>query len=283
MSFPSSTRRWIFFSLKILLGLAGLYLLSAYVVLPHLWRHYEHNPTLEKFPKVSLTAENLPGDPLNISLVGSEEEVIGAMIRAGWLPADPITLKTAARIVVSILVHKNYPTAPVSSLYVWGRKQDLAFEREQGGSPKKRHHVRFWISPEKDPKGRPFWIGAATFDRTYGISHLTGQITHHIAPDIDAERDTLIEDLKKAGQLTELYQVTGIGATLIGYNGGGDWYYTDGELTVGVISPHNEVQKKAPTELANPLAIEIKNEGVDWLRPLLNNTMDFNKTVFEGE
>jgi hypothetical protein len=33
--------------------------------------------------------------------------------------------------------------APVSTLYLFGRKEDLAFEKPVGGSPKERHHVRF--------------------------------------------------------------------------------------------------------------------------------------------
>ena len=77
----------------------------------------------------------------------------------------------------------------MSPLYVFGRKQDLAFEQDVGGSADQRHHVRWWRAEPLDAAGRPLWIGDATFDRDAGISHLTGQITHHIAPDIDAERD----------------------------------------------------------------------------------------------
>ena len=43
--------------------------------------------------------------------------------------------------------------------------------------------------------------------------------------------------LAAAQELTRTFQVTGVGATLNGRNGGGDRYYTDGELTIGVISP----------------------------------------------
>src|SRR2546422_9519511 len=67
------------------------------------------------------------------------------------------------------------------------------------------------------------------------VSHTSGQITHHIGADIDAERDTLMDDLKSAGWLTALYDVTGVGPTVNGRNGGGDRYFTDGELTVGVL------------------------------------------------
>ena len=82
------------------------------------------------------------------------------------------------------------------------------------------------------------WIGDATFDRDAGISHLTGQITHHIAPDIDAERDRLMADLGVARQLAGRYGWPGIGAAQDGRNAGGDRYYTDGLMAVGILKPH---------------------------------------------
>lgn len=117
--------------------------------------------------------------------------------------------------------------------------------------------------------GRPLWMGAATFDRDVGFSHRTGQITHHIAPDVDAVRDQLIADLGQTGQLVRLYQVTGVGATVRGRNGEGDWYYTDGEITVGVVAPSNAMQVDPPTTLPNPRRVSLKNRGWSWLRQIL--------------
>jgi hypothetical protein len=92
----------------------------------------------------------------------------------------------------------------VSSLYLWGRKEDLAFEQPVGGDPARPHHMRFWRSAEVDATGRPLWIGAETYDARVGFSHTTGQITHHIAPDVDAERDRLLQTLQQAGQVGSL-------------------------------------------------------------------------------
>jgi len=36
------------------------------------------------------TASDIPGDPLNIALVGTQEEVIRAMTKAQWDPADAL-------------------------------------------------------------------------------------------------------------------------------------------------------------------------------------------------
>jgi hypothetical protein len=124
----------------------------------------------------------------------------------------------------------------VSNLYLWGRPQDLAFERSVGKSPRQRNHVRLWRAAQPDGEGRPLWLGAATFDRSVGFSHRTGQITHHIAADVDAERDQLFADLDHTGLLVEEYRVPGVGPTRRGRNGGGDVYYTDGDIRVGVLA-----------------------------------------------
>jgi hypothetical protein len=214
-----------------------VYTVSAYVVIPTLWRvEIIHHPALSGAPRVTHTAAGIPGDPLNIALVATEAELIKAMLAAGWHPADPITLESSLRMVSSTIFHRPYSDAPVSNLYLWGRKEDLAFEQPMGNDPERRHHVRFWRSAVVDAIERPLWIGAATYDVRVGFSHTTGQITHHIAPDVDAERDKLFNDLRRAGQLSEVFWVERFHQVLQGYNGGGDPYDTDGRLAVGVIA-----------------------------------------------
>ena len=68
---------------------AVVYFLLAYVVLPALWKHHEHEPGLASLPMVTRTGTGIPGDPLNVGLVGSREDILHAMDAAGWFPADP--------------------------------------------------------------------------------------------------------------------------------------------------------------------------------------------------
>ena len=238
----TASRRWRFLgrAAKALAVMISLWLLSVYVLLPALGRHYEYHPLLEDTPKTSLTDQGNPGDPLNVSLIGTEDGLVRAILDSGWEPADPVTLRSSLRIARSVLMDRSYADAPVSPLFVFGRKQDLAFEKPAGRSASHRHHVRFWRSSDLGQDGVPFWIGAVAFDRSVGLSHLTGQITHHIGPDIDAERDGLMGDLVQRGWLAQLFQVTGVGATLLGRNGGGDRYDTDRELTVRRPHPRRE-------------------------------------------
>ena len=123
----------------------------------------------------------------------------------------------------------------MSNLYLWGRKEDLAFEQPVGDNPRHRHHVRFWKS-EKLDDGRPVWVGSAIYDQRVGFSRDTGQITHVTAPDIDTERDKLFNDLEATGQLVDVSKIDDFHKIREGRNGGGDPWLTDGRLFVGVIN-----------------------------------------------
>ncbi|MEK6262747.1 MAG: LssY C-terminal domain-containing protein [Planctomycetota bacterium] len=215
-----------------------VYFVVAYVVLPLVWFAVEpRHPALNGLPRIARTSNDIPGDLLNIALIGVEADLAQGLLAAGWHPADPLTLESCLRIASATVLRREYDDAPVSNLFVWGRKQDLAFEQPVGHDPRQRHHVRFWRSQELDAQGRPLWIGGATFDRKVGLSHTTGQITHHISPEVDAERDKLLLDLQHAQKLESVKWLDGFHEQLTGKNGGGDPYHTDGRLPIGVLSP----------------------------------------------
>jgi hypothetical protein len=192
---------------------------------------------LREAPRITRTREGFPGDPVNLALFGTRAEIVAAFHAAGWCPADPITVRSGVRISTSVVFDHPYPQAPVSSLYLCGRKQDLAFQQPSGKSPRTRHHVRLWCTGETDSQGRPLWLGAATYDRSVGRSATTGKLTHHIAPDVDCERDKLLGDLGRTNLLQQLYPLADFHPIRHGHNGGGDPYFTDGALMVGVLAP----------------------------------------------
>jgi hypothetical protein len=127
--------------------------------------------------------------------------------------------------------------------------------------------VRFWRSELRAAGDRPVWVGAATRDRGVELGHRTARITHQIAPDIDTERDLLIDDLEAAGQVTRIFAVTGIGPTLDGRNGEGDPYYTDGELHVAVLAVEAEPGLRAERQSSPPLVV-VKDTIWSWLAPV---------------
>jgi len=225
-----------------LAAVAALWLAVAYLVAPGVWRHVERQQSAAGLGARTVTAQGIPGDVINVGLEGDEDDLQCAMAAAGWSPADP-----------------------VSALYFDGRRQDFAFEASSGVDAGVRHHVRFWKAPAAGDGGRPVWLGAATFDRGVGVSHYTGQITHHIAPDVDAERDLLLENLVAAKRVARTYWVDGVGPTVSGRNGGGDPFFTDGEIAFADLAPGCG-PATAPTRTeAPPPRIAVRSAIYAWI------------------
>jgi LssY C-terminus len=229
-----------------LAGVVLLYLLAAYVIAPLVWkRDVRLHPQLFDAPRITHTPDGIRGDPVNIALLGSEADLIRAMLAAKWDPADPLTLRSSLRIAVDSVFRRPDHDAPVSTLELFGRQQDLAFEQPVGDSPRQRHHVRFWHW-DRPYDGREVWFGAVTFDERVGLSHTTGQVTHHIGPDVDTERDRLALGLQQAKAAEEVFWLDGF-QHLRGNNGGGDPWHSDGRLEVVVLA----VPRSSPVARTN--------------------------------
>lgn len=225
MNALSGRWRWI------VLGLA-LWGAVAYLFAPELWKlYFERAAPLPDVARVTHTADRHPGDPVNIAMQGGREELIKAMLAAGWFPADPVTLSSSVRIAVDTVLRRPDDTAPVSPLYLFGRVQDLAFEQPVPGGPRHRHHVRYWRWDQLRD-GLPVWFGAVTYDERAGLSYTTGQVTHHIGADVDAERDRIVAELRRAGWAGNVEWLDGFHRQREGRNGGGDLWRTDGRLAV---------------------------------------------------
>ena len=266
MTTGRSKKRKVLFSLTTIFVVYGV---LAYILLPLAWTHYEHQKGLASFPMVTRTAQGIPGDPINVGLVGAKDDVLCAMHAAAWYPADPITLRSSLEIIGSVVLDRPYRDAPVSKLFYLGRREDLAFEKLDGRSADRRHHVRIWEAIKSGQEGRPVWVGAVTYDRDVGLSHYTGQVTHHIAPDIDAERDGLINDLRAVKTVLAIYEVTGVGPTLNGRNGEGDRYYTDGEIKIARLVAGCNSKSQTAIVLDNPPLVKLKNEAWQPISALL--------------
>lgn len=215
-----------------------VWLFAAYLLAPEGWKFYaKRHPAIDASPRITETSDHHPGDPLNVALVGTREQLDAIMKAAGWYPAAALSIKSDLKIAADTVLSRPDVEAPVSSLYLFGRKEDAAFEQPVGDNPRHRHHVRFWKLDQPSQDGRPIWIGSAVYDAHVGLSRTTGQITHVTAPDVDTERDYLFECLEKSGDLESHDVITGFHTQLSGKNGGGDPWRTDGDLYVGVIDP----------------------------------------------
>ena len=182
-------------------------------------------------PLTSFRRDGTPADPLNLRIVASARQLGAAFAAAGWYRADETTVVTALRISVGTVLRQHYATAPMSDLFLYGRRQDYAFEKP-GRNVHERDHVRFWDTGERSRSGRPIWIGAATQDIAVKFSRKNYLLTHQIDPHIDIERDLIASDLIATGWVTQDARGPGFGEPTSRDNGNGDLYLTDGEVVV---------------------------------------------------
>ena len=221
----------------------------------------------EALPLTSFRRNGVPGDPLNVRVVANEFQLGAAFAEAGWYRADEITLITSLRIAIDSLLARKYSTAPVSNLYLFGRRQDIAFE-QPGKSVRERDHVRFWKTSIKGKDKRPLWIGGATKDIRVALSPRTHMPTHLIAPDVDSERDFLVEDLSATGWVTHVEHARGFGREVQRDNGDGGKYYSDGAVAVLELANVPVLPIAAQVRGALPAQI-VKNVVAPVLRPRL--------------
>ncbi|WP_417511103.1 LssY C-terminal domain-containing protein [Microbacterium sp.] len=212
-----------------------IWAITAYLVLPRLHRLLSDLYVPDYFFGRTRTSDGLLGDPVNLGVDGSAEQLDAAMASAGWHHADPITAGSTWRIITSTLTRRSYPTAPVSSLMLFGRRHDVAFQQEVEGNPKQRHHVRFWHCPPGWllPGGaRVDWLGAATYDTDVRLSLFTLQVTHRIDENTDIERDHVVETVSAGDPAVQVRMLRDFTTGYHARNGGGDRFVTDGNLPI---------------------------------------------------
>jgi hypothetical protein len=211
------------------------WVLLAYLVLPRLQRILTAIYVPNYFLGRARTSDGLLGDPVNIALLGTELQLHTALRAGGWTRADELTFRTGWRIVRDTLTRRSYAAAPVSPLFLFGRRQDFAYQQQVGSNPGSRHHVRFWKCPDgwRLPGGRAVdWVAAGSFDRSVGLSLFTLQVTHRISSDTDAERDHIVRGLAAVDPAVRVSVIEDFSTGYHARNGGGDAIVTDGDLPV---------------------------------------------------
>lgn len=195
------------------------YVLGAYVLIPALLRVIRIVLPARHLPVYSVTPDGFASDPVNIGIIGSKQDLIDAMQAAGWYEADDHSPHNVIREVISTIMNRHYPSAPMSNLYLFGRKQDIGFEIPIEGIRGHRHHVRFWATTyNKDTplssktiqwhnrkfstRGKDLlWLGAASRDIGFAFIRHNAQLTHMIHKDTNAERKLIVKGLTDAGKL----------------------------------------------------------------------------------
>ena len=212
---------------------------TAYLTLPRFHAIMTRIYVPDYFIGRTRTPDGRLGDPVNIGLIGTEEQIHQVMQDAGWTRAENVTLVSSWKIIISTITRRSYAEAPVSPLKIFGKTQAFAYQKEVDGNPEKRHHVRFWKTPDGWllPGGHQVdWLAAGTYDSGVGFSFFTLQVTHRIDGETDFERDYIVESIQYAHPETHVEILHDFSSGYHARNGGGDAIHTDGALPVIVLN-----------------------------------------------
>jgi hypothetical protein len=195
------------------------------------------------------------GDPLNLVIIGNPMDVYVAFIRAGWDETEAINKASMWKTMKSFMSGGEYRYSPISSLYVLGRPQDIAFQKARDNIHE-RNHLRLWMSPVRY-QGYPTWIGQIS--RDIGVRFTKKTITtHKIDPNVDETREYLLEDLAYAGAVKKFGYVKGVGEVPMDQPKGnltGDPWFSDGYRLVMWVTPE-------PTDLSEVQVLPWRNPYV---------------------
>jgi hypothetical protein len=196
------------------------------------------------------------GDPVNFVLIGNDDDILGALTRQGWDPTHMLGTAAAWRTLRAFVSSGYYRYSPVSSLYFFGRSQDIAMQKARS-TIHQRNHLRLWRAPYSY-QGKSVWIGQIS--RDIGVRFAANApffVTHTIEPDVDGARNYLVQDLLYSEYLRTLVWAKGFGRVPQDQprkNLTGDPYFSDGLRAVMVIS-------SIPTS-------EDKVDQLDWDAPI---------------
>jgi hypothetical protein len=195
---------------------------------------------LEELPCCTANSSgNKTGDPLNLVLIGEVNDIIPALIRRNWHATEIVWSRAIKRTIKSFLKGERYRYAPISSLYVYGRRQDIGFQKARG-TVNERNHMRFWVSPIRF-RGKNVFVGQISRDIGVKFTLKSPTIsTHVIDPDVDEARRYFVEDMAYSQALSGIGYVKGVGAVTKEaprMNLVGDPFYTDGLRTVLFFDP----------------------------------------------
>ncbi len=173
-----------------------------------------------------------PGDMVNFGLIGTEAQVQAAFKNAGWVAVDKNTQTAVLHGLLSTLSHQAYVEMPMSTLFLFGRPQDLSFARADPLTvAAERHHLRVWKSPEL-VNGRQLWVGSATHDIGFERDQRNNGTTHKIDPNIDVERKFLVDSFDATGAFSSAAYVTPADPLRTAKTATGGSFFSDGRIAV---------------------------------------------------
>jgi hypothetical protein len=138
-----------------ILALGITYGFAAYIILPRAIRWGLKILQRKRVPSYTITGDGLPGDPVNVALVGTLQQLRSAFASLGWSEADRLGLASSWGMIRAFIFNSPYPTARYPS-----RAGPLLARPLRSGSGSIR---RFWQLRMGDTAflGRPWLAGPA--------------------------------------------------------------------------------------------------------------------------
>ncbi len=187
---------------------------------------------LYRLPRVTESITGKQQEPLNFIIVARDEASLAqAFTTAGWQSADPVTISSAARTAKALLGNESYPSAPIAPSFWNSKITDVGFEKPTPAhTVRQRHHIRLWKTDLITTDNSRVFVGTISMDEG-----MKWGLLHKMKPDIDSERDMLLNDLLLGGRVTASYRNRFV-EPLSGRNFAGDSFYTDGYLCVVILN-----------------------------------------------
>jgi hypothetical protein len=175
-------------------------------------------------PRV-LDGHGREGDIVNLLFVAQQPDLERAFERAGWTSVD----HSKHLIAWHLLCHgTHYTGLPMAHFFLFGRPQDYSYAIPDPNSIlSKRHHIRIWKTDYR-VHGTPVWVAAATHDIAIAIHKLT--VTHHIDPQVDAERDFVGDNLSGTRLVAHSEYLSATQPVFRATTSNGQPYYSDSRI-----------------------------------------------------
>lgn len=194
---------------------------------------------LAQAPRRVVSKKGNKGGPVNLILIGSKEEIRAAFDEAGWTAAQDKNANSLWKTFEAVVKGKGYDAAPMSTLYLYGQPEEMAFEKMLNTFTK-RHHLRIWKAPVTAPDGREIWLVVANHDNGFDIR--PGVISHSINPHVDLERAKVGADLGMTGSVAAEELLTPSSPVFSGLTATGGKWESDGKVLVVDFKPPSRLK-----------------------------------------
>lgn len=194
---------------------------------------------VDQIPRRVQDASGTLGDRTNFVIIGTRERVREAYAAAGWSLVDKDKGSAVLAGVLATIGRRSYVTLPMSELVLFGRTQDFGYAQ---GDPVQviatRHHFRLWQAPF-DLEGLTVWVGAGTHDIGFDKDQRNGGLTHKIDPDVDLEREYILQSLTQTGLVVKTTFLTPADPITTAKTAHGEEFHSDGRTAIIYLRPPN--------------------------------------------